>query len=203
MIEAQKKTAPSFNEFVIIVSLMMALAAFSIDAILPALNQVSTELLVSNPNNRQLVISVFFFGMALGKLFFGPLSDKIGRKNSIYIGYGAYILGAVVSGLAVNFPMMLAGRVLQGLGVSAPRSVTLALVRDQYEGNRMARVISISMGVNGFPDIILFLYRNSFWQYQCPGHATAGSDGGDWFRYCRLDFYLVIHAVRNHHRTQL
>lgn len=126
---------------------MMALAAFSIDAILPALNQISSDLLVSNPNNRQLVISVFFFGMALGKLFFGPLSDKIGRKNSIYIGYGAYILGALVSGMAVNFPMLLAGRVLQGLGVSAPRSVTLALVRDRYEGNRMAGVISIAMVV--------------------------------------------------------
>lgn len=147
MSETQQKTAPSFNEFVTIVSLMMALAAFSIDAILPALNQISLELLVSNPNNRQLVISVFFFGMAFGKLFFGPLSDKIGRKNSIYIGYGAYLLGALVSGLAVNFSMMLAGRVLQGLGVSAPRSVTLALVRDQYEGKRMARVISIAMVV--------------------------------------------------------
>jgi DHA1 family bicyclomycin/chloramphenicol resistance-like MFS transporter len=147
MISTKKKATPSFTEFVIIVSTMMSLTAFSIDAILPALYQISSELQVTNPNDRQLVISVIFFGIAVGQLFFGPLSDHIGRKKAIYIGYGTYIIGALISGFAQNFPMMLAGRILQGIGVSAPRGVTLALVRDQYEGNRMARVMSFAMMV--------------------------------------------------------
>lgn len=147
MITTKLKAAPSFTEFVIIVSLMMSLTAFSIDAILPALHQISNELDVSNPNDRQLVISVIYFGIAIGQLFFGPLSDHIGRKKAIYIGYFAYIIGAFISGFAQNFMMMLAGRVLQGIGVSAPRGITLALVRDQYEGNRMARVMSFAMMV--------------------------------------------------------
>jgi DHA1 family bicyclomycin/chloramphenicol resistance-like MFS transporter len=147
MISIKHKAMPSFTEFVIIVSLMMSLTAFSIDAMLPALSQISTELSVSNPNDRQLVISVIFIGIALGQLFFGPLSDKIGRKKAIYIGYGAYIIGAITSGLALSFPILLLGRILQGIGVSSPRAVTLALVRDQYEGNRMARVMSFAMMV--------------------------------------------------------
>ena len=143
----QQKAAPSFLEFVVIVSMMMSLTAFSIDAILPALQQISIDLVVENPNDRQLVISVIFFGMSLGQLFFGPLSDHLGRKKAIYIGYAVYILGAIISGVALNFPMLLAGRVLQGIGVSAPRGVTLALVRDRYEGDRMARVMSFVMMV--------------------------------------------------------
>jgi DHA1 family bicyclomycin/chloramphenicol resistance-like MFS transporter len=147
MITTKQKAVPSFTEFVVIVSLMMSLTAFSIDAILPALYQISSELVVTNPNDRQLVISVIYFGIAVGQLFFGPLSDHIGRKKAIYIGYLAYIMGALVSGLAQNFPIMLLGRILQGVGVSAPRGITLALVRDQYEGNRMARVMSFAMTV--------------------------------------------------------
>lgn len=147
MISTKQKAMPSFTEFVIIVSLMMSLTAFSIDAMLPALSQISTDLVVNNPNDRQLVISVIFIGIAVGQLFFGPLSDKIGRKKATYIGYGLYILGAVISGLALSFPMLLFGRILQGIGVSSPRAVTLALVRDQYEGNRMARVMSFAMMV--------------------------------------------------------
>ncbi len=147
MISIKHKATPSFTEFVIIISLMMSLTAFSIDAILPALQQISNDLAVINPNDRQLVISVIFFGIAFGQLFFGPLSDNIGRKKAIYIGYATYIIGALISGLAVNFPMLLIGRILQGVGVSSPRGVTLALVRDQYEGNRMARVLSFAMMV--------------------------------------------------------
>ena len=78
----------------------------------------------------------------MGQLFFGPLSDKTGRKPAMYIGYSLYICGSLISAFAYNFPMMLFGRLLQGIGISAPRAVLLALVRDQYEGRLMARVMS-------------------------------------------------------------
>jgi len=137
----------SFVEFVLIVSLMMSITAFSIDAMLPALPQIGSDLGIQNPNDRQLVIGVLILGLAVGQLFFGPLSDAIGRKPAAYAGFILYILGAVLSIFSVNFPTMLVGRMLQGLGISGPRAVVLALVRDRYKGRPMARVMSFVMTV--------------------------------------------------------
>jgi DHA1 family bicyclomycin/chloramphenicol resistance-like MFS transporter len=138
---------PSFVEFVVIVSLMMSLTALSIDAMLPALPHIGQELRVASENSRQLVVSVMILGLALGQLVFGPLSDRTGRKPAIYAGYALYIIGALLSGLASSFPVMLLGRLLQGGGAAAPRAVTLALVRDRYAGRVMARVMSFVMTV--------------------------------------------------------
>ena len=132
----------SYLEFVILVSMMMSLMALSIDAMLPALPQIGSDLNVQNANDRQLIVSTIFLGVAVGQFFFGPLSDKTGRKPAMYIGYSLYICGAILSAVAYSFPMMLFGRLLQGIGISAPRAVLLALVRDLYEGRLMARVMS-------------------------------------------------------------
>ena len=147
MITAKAKARPSFTEFVILISLMMALTALSIDAMLPALAQIGSDLQVQNANDRQLVISMIFLGLAFGQLFFGPLSDSIGRKPAIYSGLTLFMIGTLVAMFAVNFSMILIGRLLQGVGVSAPRAVTLALVRDQFSGRAMARVMSFVMTV--------------------------------------------------------
>jgi DHA1 family bicyclomycin/chloramphenicol resistance-like MFS transporter len=138
----ENQSGPSYLEFVILVSMMMSLMALSIDAMLPALPQIGNDLNVQNANDRQLVVSTIFLGVAVGQLFFGPLSDKTGRKPAIYLGYSLYIFGALFSAFALNFPMMLCGRILQGIGISAPRAVLLALVRDCYKGRSMARVMS-------------------------------------------------------------
>jgi DHA1 family bicyclomycin/chloramphenicol resistance-like MFS transporter len=143
----KNKAYPSPVEFVFLVSMMMSQTALSIDAMLPALSQISRDLNVQNANDRQLVVSVLFLGLAVGQLFFGPISDKVGRKPAIYAGYTLFIAGSILSILAINYPMMLFGRLLQGVGISAPRSVTLALVRDRYEGRAMARVMSLIMTV--------------------------------------------------------
>jgi DHA1 family bicyclomycin/chloramphenicol resistance-like MFS transporter len=125
----------------------MALTALSIDAMLPALSQIAADLQAPNANDRQLVISLLFLGLAVGQLFFGPLSDSTGRKTAIYLGLGLFMAGALLCMFAVSFPMILVGRLLQGAGASAPRAVTLALVRDQYAGRAMARVMSFVMTV--------------------------------------------------------
>ena len=147
MITTKPQTKPSFAEFVVLVSMLMSLTALSIDAMLPALQQIGIDLNVQNPNDRQLVISMIFMGLAVGQLFFGPLSDKTGRKPAIFYGLTVFMAGSLLSMFSVNFPMMLAGRVLQGIGISAPRAVTLALIRDQFEGREMAQVMSFVMTV--------------------------------------------------------
>ncbi len=147
MPSTKRKGYPSLVEFVILVSMMMSLTALSTDAMLPALSHIGSDLNVQNDNSRQLVVSVLFMGLAVGQLFFGPLSDRVGRKPAVFAGYAVFIVGAILSVFAFSFPMMLFGRLLQGVGISAPRSVTLALVRDRFEGRAMARVMSFIMTV--------------------------------------------------------
>ena len=87
-----------------------------------------------------------FLGLGFGQLLFGPLSDRIGRKPAIHAGLVLFMVGCLVSIFAPTFEVMIAGRVLQGVGVAGPRIVIIALVRDQYEGRMMARLMSFAHG---------------------------------------------------------
>ena len=138
-------TKIEFKETVTLMALLMSLVALSIDMVLPALGIISNAYHLENHNHIQYVITFVFIGLSLGQLFFGPLSDSIGRKKAIYIGLGCFILGSLVSALAHDYPSMLIGRFLQGVGVSAPRVLTVAMVRDQYAGRAMAQIMSIIM----------------------------------------------------------
>lgn len=136
-----------FGEFVALMALMMSLVAMSIDAMLPALSDIGADLGVQRDNANQLVVTMIFLGLAIGQLIYGPLSDSTGRKPAIYAGYAVFIVGSLLAIFAVNFPMMLVGRLMQGMGVAAPRSVSVALIRDEYEGRAMAQVMSFIMVV--------------------------------------------------------
>lgn len=136
---------PGLVEFVALVALLSSLMALAIDAMLPALPVIGHDLGVSNPNSPQLVISTVFLGMLVGQVLFGPLSDSVGRKPLIYWGLGLFMVGSLVSMFAQSFEMMLFGRILQGIGVAAPRVVTMALVRDCYSGREMAQIMSFTM----------------------------------------------------------
>ena len=113
------------GEFVALMALMTSLVAMSTDTMLPALAQIGADLGVQRANANQLVVTILFFGLAAPQLFYGPLSDSIGRKRAIGLGYAVFVAGSLCSILAVSFPMMLLGRLLQGLGMAGPRSVTL------------------------------------------------------------------------------
>ena len=126
-------------------AMLTSLVALSIDAMLPALSNIGADLGVQRENGTQLIVSALFVGFAVGQLVYGPVSDSIGRKTPIYVGLGLFMLGSVLSMIAWSFPVMLAGRVLQGFGAAAPRIVTIALIRDQYEGRAMARIMSFVM----------------------------------------------------------
>ena len=134
-------------EFVSLVALLMSLVALAIDAMLPALPAIGRDLEAPRPNDVQFVITSLFLGLGLGQMLFGPLSDRIGRKPAIHLGLALFMVGCLVSVFASTFEAMIAGRVLQGIGVAGPRIVTVALVRDQYEGPRMARLMSFALAV--------------------------------------------------------
>jgi len=143
-----------FGETVALLALMMSLTAMSIDTILPALAEIAQDLRVQRANDSQLMVSLLIFGMSLGQVIYGPLSDSIGRKPTIYIGFAIYIAGSLLSLTASLFPVMLVGRALQGLGAAGPRIVTVAIVRDQFEGRAMARVMSVIMSVFIFVPVV-------------------------------------------------
>ena len=138
---------PGPHEFIALMALMISLVALSIDAMLPALSIIGEELRVANPSDVQLVISALFVGMTIGQLVYGPVSDATGRRGPILVGFVLFIAGSLVCMLAQDFSVMLAGRVLQGVGAAGPRIVTLAIVRDRFAGVEMARVMSIVMAV--------------------------------------------------------
>ena len=125
----------------------MSLVALAIDAMLPALTEIGRDLGVPRPNHTQFVVTALFVGLGIGQILFGPLSDRIGRRAAIHAGLLLFMAGCLVSIFAPTFAVMIAGRVLQGIGVAAPRIVTIAMVRDQYEGRRMARLMSFAMSV--------------------------------------------------------
>jgi DHA1 family bicyclomycin/chloramphenicol resistance-like MFS transporter len=134
-------------EFVALMALMTSMVALSIDAMLPALATIGTDLGARDLNATQGVVTSLLVGMALGQIVYGPISDSTGRKRPIYVGFAIFLVGCVVSMVARDCPTMLAGRFLQGLGVAGPRSVSIALIRDLHAGREMARVMSLIMSV--------------------------------------------------------
>jgi DHA1 family bicyclomycin/chloramphenicol resistance-like MFS transporter len=134
--------AQSRGEFIALMAFLMSIVALSIDAILPAFHAIGDSYQVSDENQLQLMIGTVLLGMALGQLLFGPLSDSIGRKNGIYWGLGLFIIGSFLSIFATSYDMHLVGRFLQGFGAAAPRTITIAIVRDQFSGREMARIMS-------------------------------------------------------------
>ena len=134
-------------EFIPLVALLISLDALSSDAMLPALAAIAQELGAARANDAQFVITSLFLGLGIGQMLFGPLSDRIGRKPAIYAGLALFMTGCMVSLFASTFEAMMAGRVLQGIGVAAPHVVAMALVRDQYEGRLMARLMSLALAV--------------------------------------------------------
>lgn len=124
---------------------MMSIVALSIDAVLPALAAIGHSMGANSSNDNQLIVGVLFIGMAFGQLLFGPLSDSIGRRRSMVIGYLIFFIGTLQSLLANDFDTMLLGRFLQGFGIAAPKVLTTAIVRDIHSGRAMAKVMSFVM----------------------------------------------------------
>lgn len=130
-------------EFIALMGMVMATIAFSIDAMLPALPAIAADLSPDDPNRVQLMITSFVFGMGLGTLITGPLSDAYGRKRVMLAGAGLYLAATLAAWMADSLTAMLVARVVMGIGAAGPRVVALAVVRDLYAGREMARIMSL------------------------------------------------------------
>ncbi|MDD7805263.1 MAG: multidrug effflux MFS transporter [Endozoicomonas sp. (ex Botrylloides leachii)] len=135
----------STNEFVLLMALITSLIALSIDAIMPAFPMMAKDLHVIRNNSIQSVIVYIFLGLAIGQLLFGPLSDIVGRKIPVITGLIIYITGTLLALFSHHLDVMIVARIMEGIGLSGPRTASIALVRDLYKGDNMARIMSFIM----------------------------------------------------------
>jgi len=136
------------REFTALLALSMALSALGIDLMLPAFPAMRRDLgLAANSTAVAGLVTAYFLGLALGQLGYGPLADRYGRRATLYLGYGVYAVGALAATLSPTLPLLLASRFVWGLGAAGPRVVTLAVIRDTFEGEQMSRAMSFIMAV--------------------------------------------------------
>ena len=134
---------PGTREMTAMLAGLMALNAFAIDAMIPALPDIGRSLNVAQENDRQMVVIAYFIGFASTQLLWGPLADRFGRKPILAAGIVLYGLFALLCAFAGSFPLLIAGRVAMGASAAVTRVLVVAMVRDLFEAEAMARVMSL------------------------------------------------------------
>lgn len=130
-------------EFIALMAGLMSIVALSIDALLPALPDIGLTLEIENIADNQKLVTMIFLGLGFGQLLFGPLSDSFGRKPIVYFGFIVFVIASIICVTTKNFEIMILGRVLQGIGLASPRTISMAMIRDSFSGDYMAKIISV------------------------------------------------------------
>jgi MFS transporter, DHA1 family, multidrug resistance protein len=134
------------REFVGIVAACQAMAASSIDLMLPAFKKIRADFdLPADSSRVGWIITAFFLGSAVGQLIYGPLSDRFGRKPLLYVGLSIMMCSAAAAAIAPSLPAIFVLRAVWGFGAAAPRSLAIAMVRDRFSGEQMARTMGFVM----------------------------------------------------------
>ena len=134
---------PGTREMTLLLASLMALNSFAIDAMIPALPEIGRSLHVTHENQRQLVVIAYFLGFGSTQLVWGPLADRFGRKPILAAGVILYSSFALLCGIAWTFPVLIAGRLCQGASAAVTRVLVIAMVRDLFEAEEMAKVMSL------------------------------------------------------------
>ncbi len=142
--EAPRKAAFGF---VALMASLGAVNAFSVDVVIPALGEIDRDFGLADPNLRQWAVLALIGGMAPSQLLLGPVADRFGRRRAVFLGLAVCFAGVLLAALSQGFGWLLAGRALQGLGSGGLRVVGMAIVRDRFSGDEMARVVSLMNAV--------------------------------------------------------
>lgn len=134
---------PGTLEMTVMLAALMALNSLAIDAMVPALPNIGRSLRVVHENRQQLVVIAYFVGFGSTQLVWGPLADRFGRKPILAAGVILYSAFALLCGMAWSFPVLITARLLQGASAAVTRVLVIAMVRDLFEAEEMARVMSL------------------------------------------------------------
>ncbi len=127
---------------------VMASTALGIDLVLPAFGDIREAFdLAADSTAVAGVVTFYFMGLALAQAVWGPVADRFGRKPTLYAGLGLYAVGALASALSPSLTVLYAARFVWGMGAAGPRVMALAVVRDRFEGEEMAKVMSFVMAI--------------------------------------------------------
>jgi DHA1 family bicyclomycin/chloramphenicol resistance-like MFS transporter len=136
------------REFIALVTASMAMGAMAIDIMLPAFPDMRAEYGMAADSPRVgWIVTAFFLGLAVGPWLYGPASDRFGRRPLLLGGLVLYVAAGIAAVFAPSFGWVIAARFVWGLGAAAPRSLSLAMIRDRHEGDAMARLMSMIMAV--------------------------------------------------------
>ena len=130
------------RELIWMMALLMALNAFGIDAILPALDELARDLAIPG-NSRQFVIGAYLLAAGLGTLVPGAIADRYGRRPVLFVALAAYIALSIACALAASFEALVALRAAQGFCAAGIVALPPAIIRDRVGGDRMARMMSL------------------------------------------------------------
>jgi len=131
------------REFVVLMAALMSLNALAIDSMLPALDEIAATYRVTDPNQRQLVVGIYLLASGLGSLLPGSLADRFGRRPVLFTSLGLYALFGLACALAPSFNVLLVLRFAQGFLTAGLIVLPAAIIRDRFEGDRMARLLSL------------------------------------------------------------
>lgn len=132
---------PDTLALTVVLALLTALGPLSTDMYLPVLPAIATHL-NATAGQTQLTLSIFLFGFAVGQFFYGPISDRVGRKPVLMFGIALFTLASLGCALAPSIETLIGARFLQALGASGPIVLARAIVRDLYQGARAGRELS-------------------------------------------------------------
>lgn len=144
--ESERRTIGQ-RELVVMVAMLMSLNALSIDGMLPALDEIAFEFGVGDGNQRQMVVAVFLLSTGFGSLLPGSIADRFGRRPVLLVSLGFYAVLSALVALVQDFQLLLVLRCLTGLIGASLMVVPMAIIRDRYEGDRMARLMSLVSAV--------------------------------------------------------
>ena len=128
----------------LILGLLSAIGPFAIDMYLPALPEIGASL-GANVSSVQWSLTAFFISLGVGQLFYGPVSDMVGRKPPLVAGLLLFTAASVGCALATDIETLVALRFVQGLGAAAGMAIPRAVVRDLHTGTEAARLMSLLM----------------------------------------------------------
>jgi DHA1 family bicyclomycin/chloramphenicol resistance-like MFS transporter len=172
----------SHYRIAVILGALTAMGPLAIDMYLPSLPTIARELGAS-AGAVQVSLAMYFIGIAVGQAFYGPLSDRIGRKPALYVGLTVFVAASVGCALAWSVQSLVAFRFLQALGGCAPLVVPRAIVRDHFDERESVRMLSMLILVMGLAPILAplvggqllvnFGWRSVFWVLAAYGFAWS------------------------------